>query len=39
MFSAPGNDGLHAEGWSGDDLGGDRIQELMKSALNDVKSK
>jgi hypothetical protein len=39
MFSAPGNEGLRAEGWSGENPAEADIHQLLKSALDDVKSK
>jgi len=38
MFSAPGGEGLRAESWSAEEHA-DNIQQLLKSALDDVKSK
>jgi molecular chaperone DnaK len=39
MFSAPGAEGLRAEGWSGETHDESSVQQLLKSALDDVKSK
>jgi molecular chaperone DnaK len=38
MFSAPGGEGLRAESWSAEEQA-DNIQQILKSALDDVKSK
>jgi molecular chaperone DnaK len=39
MFSAPGGEGLKAQSWKSEENDQDDIQQLLKSALDDIKSK
>jgi molecular chaperone DnaK len=38
MFSAPGGEGLKAQSWESEENDKDDIQQLLKSALDDIKS-
>ncbi len=39
MFSAPGNEGLRAQGWTEENKAEADVQQLLRSALNEVKAK